>query len=277
MLDRLKLDDYPQPEYIRLRYPVLLCHGFGSVVSVIKPTQLHDVCMHFRTHGVPAFAPNTIPYAAIRERASDWCRHIDHVLSLTGAEKLNVVAHSMGGLDLRYCLSKLGYAPKVATLTTVATPHRGSSLAEVGLQTPSVLFDLFSAFFDELGLRMYPSQPSDMAAAMRDMTRGTMLDHFNYEVADHPDVAYFSWTAAVGKGTEDAIHPLLVPHNRHIYEQEGPNDGYVSVESALWGTCLGQVGLSHVEQLNVGLMRTHRERWPLFWTRVLQSLREAGF
>src|SRR5262249_5187529 len=41
------------------------------------------------------------------------------------ARAVHVFAHSMGGLDARYMISRLGMAKRVLSLTTIATPHRG--------------------------------------------------------------------------------------------------------------------------------------------------------
>ena len=52
------------------------------------------------------------------------------ILRKTGAEKVNIIAHSKGGLDSRWAISKLGLAPHVASLTTINTPHRGCVFAQ---------------------------------------------------------------------------------------------------------------------------------------------------
>src|SRR6185369_6230360 len=48
------------------------------------------------------------------------------------SRKVNILAHSMGGLDARFAIARLGLADRVASLTTVATPHRGTALADLG-------------------------------------------------------------------------------------------------------------------------------------------------
>jgi hypothetical protein len=61
----------------------------------------------------------------------------------------------MGGLDARYLISKLGYGTKVASLTTISTPHRGSPLADValGLTESSILSEseAFEAIVEIVG------------------------------------------------------------------------------------------------------------------------------
>ena len=53
----------------------------------------------------------------------------------TGCGKVNIIAHSKGGLDSRYAISKLGSDKYVASLTTINTPHHGCLFAEYLLNT----------------------------------------------------------------------------------------------------------------------------------------------
>lgn len=64
------------------------------------------------------------------ENAADLWQRIGAESALPkGADKLTVVAHSMGGLVARY-LDKLDSEGRVAGIVTMGTPHRGSELAE---------------------------------------------------------------------------------------------------------------------------------------------------
>lgn len=276
LIEKMELEEFPQPDYIAVKHPVVMCHGYGSVASILKPSPLHDACMLFRSHGVLAFAPNAVPYASIEDRANDWARHIRHVLEMTGAAKVNVIAHSMGGLDLRFAISRLGLDEVVASITTVATPHRGSSLAELGLSTPAMLRDMLSEAFNWLGTNLYPSMGSDVKAALEDLTRERVTKSFNPSVPDMPSVKYYSWSAAVGKGTKESINSMLIPLNRYIYEKEGLNDGFVSAESAVWGEHLGSIGLSHTEQIHLNLTRGHKKFWHDFWVNQARILSDSG-
>src|SRR5262245_8998186 len=69
---------------------------------------------------------------------------------------VHLVGHSMGGLDCRYLISRLGFAPRVLTLTTIGTPHRGTAFADWGVSRLErllrPLFEFFAiphqAFYD---------------------------------------------------------------------------------------------------------------------------------
>lgn len=56
--------------------------------------------------------------------AGDIRKKIEGIVEETGCGKVNIIAHSKGGLDSRYAISNLGAAPMVASLTTINTPHR---------------------------------------------------------------------------------------------------------------------------------------------------------
>ena len=61
LIKRLQLKEFTQPDIIQTKYPMFLCHGFGALGSLMKPSPLHDPAMLMREHGVIAFAPNVVP------------------------------------------------------------------------------------------------------------------------------------------------------------------------------------------------------------------------
>ena len=131
----------------------------------------------------------------------------------------------MGGLDCRYLTTHLKNRTfRVLSITTVATPHRGSSFAAHFIQTvgkkrlPSVvsLLDLL------------PNGGGD-GKAFESLTLDAMRK-FNEETPDVEGVKYYSWGAVFEPGLLDAFK---WPHSV-ILEKEGPNDGLVSVASSKW-------------------------------------------
>ena len=275
-LKKFELNEFPEPEIVDLDHPVLLCHGYGAIASLVKPSPLYDVAMLLRSHSVKAYAPNIVPYATIETRAKGWERVIKKITDTSPTGKVNVVAHSMGGLDIRYALSKLDIASDVASLTTVSTPHRGTSLAELTLKTPEAIRDKLADFLDWMGDRIYPQTKSDAVGSAAQLTRPYVTEVFNPEITDVDDIPYYSYSSAVGKGTNDPIRVIARYQNKHIFEQEGPNDGMVSVASAKWGEHIKTYSLSHLEQMD---MRVKDEREPLyraFWLDVVKMLERKG-
>lgn len=276
-LKKFELDEFPEPELIELKYPVLICHGFGAIVSLIKPSPLYDVSILLRTHNVLTFAPNIVPYADIETRADNWVTVLQKVIKRIPGDKVNVIAHSMGGLDMRYALAHYPIKEQVASLTTVSTPHHGASLAEVSLNTPDIIRDRLGGLLDWMGNHMYPKTKSDVIASTKQLTRPHVCQSFNPEVPDVEGIPYFSYSSAVGKSTSEPISILTRYQNNLIYDREGINDGMVSVNSAQWGEHMGTGNLSHLEQMNLGLSDDRRKLFKSFWINIAEMLASRGF
>lgn len=277
LFKKFKLLDFPQPEIIPLKYPVFLCHGYGGIAGLIRPSPLHIPCMQLRIHGIHAFAPNIVPYARIATRAELWAEKIELIKKEYGYEKVNVVGHSMGGLDIRYAISNLGIGSSVASYTSIATPHQGTSLAELVLNTPEVLREKLGDMFDWFGESIFPQTKSDAVAAVEQLTREYVTKEFNPNNPDDENIDYFSMSAAVGKGTKQPLNPIYRYQNHHIYSQEGINDAFVSVESATWGTHLQTAPISHMEQLDLQVNKERKKYVDQFWLDLVENLRANGF
>jgi len=271
---RFELLDFPQPEILPLRYPLFMCHGYGGIAGIVRPAPIHEPCMTLRSHGIHAFAPNIVPYATISTRAEQWVEKIEQLKEQYGYEKFNVVGHSMGGLDMRYAISKLNIADSVASLTTIATPHRGTSLAELVLTTPGLLKDKLGEVFDWFGESIFPNAKSNAVAAVEQLTREYVTREFNPAVPDSDSIPYFSFSAAVGRGTNHPLNPIYRYQNMHIYNHEGLNDSFVSVESSTWGKKVQTVPLSHMEQLDLQVSKERKKYVENFWLDLVHNLIE---
>lgn len=250
----LSLSPFPQPEIIGLDEPVVLLHGIGIFAAMGRKGQLHEQAMHLREYGVHAYAPNVVPYNRIPVRAQAWKNRIETVLRETGAERVHLIAHSMGGLDARYLISRLDGHEEVKTLTTVSTPHRGSAIAARVIEQPERVRRWIGEVMNWLGETAYANAPADALSAIGELTPDHVQEEFNPKVPDHPSVTYRSYAGRAGKGTSVPINPLLVLYNTTLYDKEGVNDGFVSIESARWGEFKGTLDADHGVQ--VGLKRT---------------------
>jgi len=73
------------------------------------------------------------PLGSIDGFARQLARFIGHVRTATGAERVVLVGHSMGGLVARACMALPGLAPQVEKLLTIGSPHHGSRHARLGI------------------------------------------------------------------------------------------------------------------------------------------------
>lgn len=107
--------------------PVLLLHGYVCNRGFMLPLR-----RYLQAHGISAYSHNLEPvYAGMDSYADGLARRIEEIRAATGAEKLVIVALSMGGLVARAYLRKHG-ARHVAKLITLGTPHHGTLMARLG-------------------------------------------------------------------------------------------------------------------------------------------------
>lgn len=270
------LEPFPQPPLLRTKYPVVLMHGFGLLAFLARGGHLHEEAMDLRLRGITAYAPNISPYNVIPQRAATWKDRIEVILKETGAEKVNLIAHSMGGLDARYLISRMDMAPRVATLTTISTPHRGSSLAQMALKQPERIRELVRSAANWVGEQVIESE-ADFNAAVESLTPESLTGHFNEDVPDADGVVYQSYAGSAGKGTLNSINPIFRPMNSWLYSKEGVNDGIVSVASAQWGTFMGEIEADHMQQIGIDVLAGSSFRSKEFLADVAKNLGHAGY
>jgi triacylglycerol lipase len=248
--------------------PIVLHHGlFGYDHLRVGPIQLHyfgGIERALTRPDRPVIVTHVHPTASIERRATQLKQSLLDQLHETGhaPEKVVILAHSMGGLDARYMISRLDMADRVAALVTISTPHHGSSYAEWCLRNLTRTGVLRA--FEHVGLEV---------GAIRDLTRDAAA-RFADEVPDAPGVKYYSVSAA---RPWNRINPLLLPSYRVIYKAEGDNDGLVSVHSAIHGRHLAtwEADHWHVIDRRLTLEWKRQDIRPMYLA-LLDTLRRDG-
>ena len=222
----------PKRRATATRYPVVLAHGlfgFDEVrVGKKKVEYFRGIPGRMRKMGTKAYVTRVGATASIEARAQELAALIREL----DEPKVNVIAHSMGGLDARYALAKLGLAERVASLTTIGTPHRGTPLGDLGAKAIAGRFGV-KAVAGSVGIRL---EGIDDAATER-------MRSFNEGVLDTRGVAYASYVSAVPGVT--ALHPMLVPGWLYVSGAAGANDGVVPAASQRWGDVLAEIEADH--------------------------------
>ncbi|MDB4935926.1 MAG: Lipase precursor [Labilithrix sp.] len=214
----------PAPTRTPARYPVVLVNGIDTsplfrysprIVSTMRDEGGHRV-----------FLATLTPYETPQHRAPELWKRIDEIRSQTGAAKVNLVCHSLGGLDCRYLVSPnglaadLGLAPNaiadaVASITTLGTAHRGTRVADVllGLAADGDRAKVANDFATLAGDTFSPER-IDGDVHLRDALRAlstASAPAFNAEIVDAPGVAYQSWAGySRPLGTASAAHDALL-------------------------------------------------------------------
>lgn len=247
-----------------LKHVILLVHGAtinGSRLNV-GPFDLGDyfegIPAFLGSSGTPVKIVNLSTDGTIEERAAVLKNFLDTDLK---GQMVNVIAHSLGGLDVRYCISIM-HTFQVASLTTIGTPHLGTPLADWAVDQ----MDNYGPWYWIFRVLGY-----DMSSRrfLREITTGGMK-RFNEKVPDSPDVRYFSVQTRARFG-EGAVSTLLwfpqhwLESRRHSLDVNG-NDGLVPYDSQAWGTTVA----SSTELDHLGQMNHHELR---FTSEVNESLR----
>jgi triacylglycerol lipase len=220
----------------KLRAPIVLVHGlFGfdrlQVVGTTLVNYFPGIPELMRAADNRVVIPALTPTAGVAQRAQELK---DYINRLSPDEPVHLIAHSMGGLDARYMISCLDMAQRVLTLTTLGTPHRGTSFADWGVGR---LARIVKPIMEAIGM---PYQ------AFYDLRREN-CQRFNEIVVDASGVRYFS---VAGKHDGHLLHPeWLLPYNI-VLKQEGENDGIVSVASANYGETLDVWEGAHLRLVN---------------------------
>src|SRR5579883_1337727 len=146
----------PPPLDDRPPYPIVLLHGMAGFDKLKPPldvTYFAGVIGDLATIGeTQVYATVAPPYDTSENRARAIAPQIDAIRMKTGKARVNIVGHSQGGMDARVLASPNGLAlgDRIASVTTIATPHRGSQVADLVLGLlqsvpPSVVDQVTSA------------------------------------------------------------------------------------------------------------------------------------
>lgn len=130
----------------RHKLPIVLAHGFArfDILLVILKKELNlpdnpledqfhyfrGIKTHLEARGFKVFQPNQDFAGRVDLRAEQLKDRVNEILAATGAAKVHLIAHSMGGLDARHMIVDKNMAGKVASLTTIGSPHFGTILAD---------------------------------------------------------------------------------------------------------------------------------------------------
>lgn len=202
--------------------PVLLLHGFvdnRSAFTLLRRS--------LQRNGWPLVqALNYSPLTGdIRTAAQLLGPHIEQIRAESGHDRVDIVAHSLGGLIARYYVQRLGGDAQVRTLVTLGTPHSGTRAIPALIPHPlarqmrpgsEVLEELagpaegcrtrFVAFWSDLDQLMYPVHAARL---------------------EHPDLVTRNIKVNGIGHLALPVHGAVAAEIRQALAEEGPADGGV--------------------------------------------------
>lgn len=234
------------------KYPIIMVHGIGfrDLKYFNYWGRMPKV---LSCNGASVYYGHQKAWGTIEENAALMKENIEHILTETGAKKVNIIAHSKGGLDSRYMITKLGMADKVASLTTVSTPHHGSRLIDFLNRLPDGIYRLIAHMLDK-SFQMVGDENPDCYHSSKQLAPA-FCSEFNSQVPDCKGIYYQSYTSVMRNMFSDSL--LSIPYLLMCFLDTSDNDGLVSVDSAKWGTFKGvfqnkkRRGISHGDMIDL--------------------------
>lgn len=248
-------------EICRTKYPLLMVHGvfFRDFEHLNYWGRIPE---ELEKNGARIYYGNHNSASAVRDSAEQLAARVHEIIDKTGCEKVNIIAHSKGGLDSRAMIALTDAAPYVASLTTINTPHRGCQFADYLLnKIPAKQQKAVEKAYNAGAAKLGDVNP-DFLAAVHDLTFEN-CEKLNEEIVDDPNIFYQSVGSKLNKPMSGRF-PLNFTYPLVKYF-DGANDGLVGEESFPWGknyqflTVEGKRGISHGDVIDL-----NRENIPGF-------------
>ncbi len=253
------------------KYPIILVHGM--MIRDFRFYRSFRVIEEFlRDNGANVYVSNQDAIGTVAGNAEQLRLEIEEICKKEGCDKVNIIAHSKGGLDSRYMISTLGMQGRVASLTTLSTPHRGSRMSRRILRMPRPLAK-YMCFFINLTYRIFGDKSPDLYTLANEITDTAMVE-FNEKNKNIDTVFYQSFASKVAN-EKDFI--AFLPKKISEYLENEPTDGVVSYSSSLWGEHSGDMDCNHFRMVGLYGSKKNLEGICRFYLKVVGDLSERGF
>jgi triacylglycerol lipase len=268
-----------------LKYPLLMVHGMGF-------RDRKHLCYWGRipkaleAHGAEVYFGHQDAVGSVEGNAQTVAKSLDEVLRLTGAPKVNILAHSKGGLESRW-LASHGYADKIASITTIDTPHHGSKTVDFFMKAPKWMVKA-AAKGTDIWMWILGDKHPDCYACFDILTTKT-AEQFNIDNPTPEDILCQSYGFKVKGAFSDSMFCITHPI---VCRFDGDNDGLVSTDSMHWANFRGvrtstkKRGISHADVVDIRRRRFTRKAPSSdtevsdivpFYVEVVSELKEMGY
>jgi len=281
--------------YTKTKYPIVLEHGLGGFDELFGVySYWFGIVDALEDGGATVFTTTVSQLNSTEARGEQLIDQIETIVALTGKPKVNVIGHSHGGLDVRYVAAVR--PDLVASVSSVATPHKGAALADYlranvqnGSFTQAVLAYFANSLGTVIGLLTGHSNPQDAIAALDSLTTAG-LAAFNAQypqgvpttacgagAASVNGIRYYSWsgTGILTNALDVSDGPLAL--SSFFYPEA--NDGLVGRCSSHLGTVIrDNYFQNHLDEVNqiLGLVSIFEASPPSLFRTHANRLKNLG-
>lgn len=278
---KLDLDETrKESEVCKTKYPILMVHGifFRDYQHLNYWGRIPGALIK---NGAEIYYGSQQSANKVAVSAGELAQKIEEIIAKTGAEKVNIIAHSKGGLDSRYAITHLGMDKYVASLTTINTPHRGCKFVDRILKkAPLWLVNSLDKKYNKLFTALGDESPH-FYEGLAELTYES-CEKMNKETPDMAGVYYHAVMSRMRSGLS-AGFPLNIGYYLNKPHDKNGNDGLVTVESGMyWDDPFfiehsGRRGISHGDVID--LFRENIPGYDVreFYVKLVSDLKSKGF
>ena len=257
------------------KYPIVFVHGI-AIKDIFFIKSFGFIDKNLKNEGYKIYKAKIDSFGTIENNAVELKKEIEKVLQKENVTKVNIIAHSKGGLDAKYMIQKLDMEDKVASLTTLCTPHKGSPIAENILRLPKWILK-FIAFWINLFYRIFGDKKPDALKVCKQLSLSKDIEEETFEISSK--IYCQSYSSKMTKARDDFV--MGIPYLfSHYFKKGEDTDGLVPVESAMFGEYKGMAfkeGVSHSEIMGYSLSKKKRQRIYKFYSEICNNLKNKGY
>ncbi len=262
----------------RTKYPILLVHGVFFRDNKFL-NYWGRIPKELEINGAKCFYGNHQSAASVKESGEELAKRITDIVKENNCGKVNIIAHSKGGLDCRYAIANCGISQYVASLTTINTPHRGCVFAEWILKkTSNSLKNKVAETYNNAAKCMGDTKP-DFISAIGDLTAEVCTEFDKNTV--FPENIYSQSVGSVMRKAASGKFPLNLSYN-FVGCFDGKNDGLVGEDSFKWGNNYILLdlpikrGISHADMIDLNRENIKGFDVREFYVTLVKDLKEKN-
>ncbi len=279
-MKKIKLNEERASQQIcKTKYPILMIHGvfFRDFKHFNYWGRIPD---ELEKNGAKVFYGNQQSAESVVDSGKKIAEKIREICASEGCDKVNIIAHSKGGLESRWAISMEGMAPHVASLTTINTPHRGVHyaahlLSKIPERRQFHIARIYNRIFKEIG-----DPAPDFLASVKDLTVEA-CEKFNEKVKDSPLVFYQSVGSKLNR-RRGGQFPLNITYPM-VKKYDGINDGLVGKDSCPWGERFQYIekkcrrGITHGDMIDLNRKNIKGFDVREFYVQLVKELKNRGY
>ncbi|MCH7335865.1 triacylglycerol lipase [Acinetobacter sp. NIPH 2699] len=259
--------------YAQTKYPIIFVHGVAGFSRVgsdpLGVDYWHQILPDLARNGANVWAARLSPFNSNEIRGEQLLQQTEEILAITGAQKVNFIAHSQGGPTSRYVAAMKPDA--VASLTSVSGTHKGSPVASLLMKSNGTILghagiamtNFFSAatvWAQGLDPKSYPH---DAAAAGHSISvEGSAQFNAQFPMGvpttacgegAYQENGIYLYSFSGTQPVTNLLDPLdlMFGGTSLIVDPKGDNDGMVSRCSAKFGrTIRDNLYWNHADEVN---------------------------